>query len=166
MTSEMLTDPTGHSLQRLSELVWDRLGGQSTLHFEGASFTGLQLAERTRRLSRGLRDAGLRPGERVVLCMANCPEVGLTYSAVWRAGGATTPVLFLLSEDELRHVLIDSEASYVVTTPDFLPKVQAAATGASALRSIVVADAPGGLDPAWSAGGGPALVDLAELEKG
>src|SRR4051794_36220478 len=146
MTSEMITAPTGNSLQRLGELAAERHGGESRLFFEEQSFTGLQLAERTRRLSQGLRDAGLQPGERVVVCMANCPEVGLTYSAVWRAGGATTPVLFLLSEDELRHVLVDSEASYVVTTPDFLPKVQAAAAGTSTLRSIVVADAPGGLD--------------------
>src|SRR3954454_19093307 len=158
MTSEMLTDPTGHSLQRLSELVWDRLGGQSTLHFEGASFTGLQLAQRTRRLSRGLRDAGLRPGERVVLCMANCPEVGLTYSAVWRAGGATTPVLFLLSEEELRHVLTDSEAADVVTTPEVLPKVAPAAAGVSTVRAIVVAGETAG------AVVGVPLLDYAELE--
>src|SRR5207302_1193741 len=113
--------------------------------FEGTSFTGSELAARVRRLAEGFRTAGLMPGERVVVCMANCPEVGLTYSAVWRAGGATTPVLFLLSEEELRHVLRDSAASYVVTTPDFLPKVLAAAAGIATLRAVVVAgDVPGG----------------------
>ena len=56
--------------------------------------------------------------------MANCPEVGITYDAVWRAGAVATPVLFLLSEDELRHVLTDSGAVLVVTTPEFLPKVR------------------------------------------
>ena len=126
MTSEMLTTPTGNSLQRLGEAANDRLGGASRLFFEDQSFTGLQLAERARRLSQGFRDAGLKPGERVVVCMANCPEVGLTYNAVWRAGAANTPVLFLLSEDELRHVLSDSEAAYAVTTPEFLPKTGAA----------------------------------------
>ena len=43
--------------------------------------------------------------------MANCPEVGISYHAVWRAGAVATPVLFLLSEDELRHVLSDSGAA-------------------------------------------------------
>ena len=71
--------------------------------------------------------------------MSNCVEVGLTYSAVWRAGGVTTPVLFLLSDDELRHVLSDSEAAYIVTTPEFLPKVQSAAAGVPTLRGIVLA---------------------------
>ena len=129
MRTDLVTTPTGNSLQRLTEQEWDRFGDRSVLHFEGETWTGGQLATRTRRLSQGLRDAGLRVGDRVVVCMANCPEVGLTYSAVWRAGAATTPVLFLLSEDELRHVLSDSEAAYVVTTPEFLPKVVMSATG-------------------------------------
>jgi len=158
MTSEMLTTATGNSLQRLGEAATERFGAQSRLFFEDQSFTGLQLAERSRRLSQGLRDAGLKPGERVVVCMANCPEVGLTYNAVWRAGAANTPVLFLLSEDELRHVLSDSEASYVVTTPDFLPKVIASAEGVSTLRGIVVAGAHD------VASAGVPLLDLAELE--
>ena len=50
------------------------------------------------------------PGDRVVLCMANCPEVGIAYAALWRAGAVPTPVLFLLTEDELRHVVADSGA--------------------------------------------------------
>src|SRR5436305_6320178 len=99
MRTPMATEPTGLSLQRLAERAWSRLGGESRLQFEGRSFPGLELAARARRLAEGFRTAGLAPGDRVVACMANCPEVGLTYSAVWRAGGATTPVLFLLSED-------------------------------------------------------------------
>jgi len=159
MRTDLLTTPTGNSLQRLSEQAWERFGDLNTLHFEGESWTGSQLAARSRRLSRGLRDAGLGVGDRVVVCMANCPEVGLTYSAVWRAGAATTPVLFLLSEDELRHVLSDSGASYVVTTPEFLPKVVASATGLPAMRSIVVVGDPGGVESTVP------LLDFAELEQ-
>ena len=158
MSNPMVTEPTGSSLQRLAEQAWQRFGADSMLHFEDQTFNGLQLAERNRRLSQGLRDVGLAPGERVVVCMANCPEVGITYSAVWRAGAATTPVLFLLSEDELRHVLVDSGASYVVTTPDFLTKVATAGTGVDTLRGIIVAgshDAPEM---------GVPLLDFAELE--
>jgi long-chain acyl-CoA synthetase len=158
MRRPMATEATGSSLQRLGEAAWERLGGESRLFFEDQSFTGLQLAERTRRLSQGFRDAGLKPGERVVVCMANCPEVGLTYSAVWRAGAATTPVLFLLSEAELRHVLSDSGASYVVTTPEFLPKVAAAAAGLDTVRGIVLSGGHDGSDV------GLPLLDFAELE--
>jgi long-chain acyl-CoA synthetase len=84
---------------------------------------------------------GVAPGDRVVVVMANCPEVGITYNALWRAGAVPTPVLFLLTEDELRHVVVDSGAVAVVTTPEFLPKVQAAAPGVP----VVVVGGPGGV---------------------
>jgi long-chain acyl-CoA synthetase len=165
----MVTKPTGTSLQRLAEQSWERLGTGSVLHYEGSQWTGDQLAGRVRRVAGGLQEAGLRPGERVVVCMANCPEVSISYAAVWRAGAVTTPVLFLLSEDELRHVLSDSGAALVVTTPEFLPKVRAAAAGLDAVRGIVIvgehpaapdadADAAAGPVP------GPPLLPFAELE--
>jgi long-chain acyl-CoA synthetase len=138
VVAAMVTQPTGSSLQRLAEQAWDRHAGESTLFYEGQRWTGAQLAERARRVAGGLRRAGLKPGERVVVCMANCPEVGITYHAVWRSGAVTTPVLFLLSEDELRHVLSDSGAVLVVTTPEFLPKVTAAVAGADGVRGIVL----------------------------
>ena len=89
MTTQMVTPPTGSSLQRLAEQSWDRLGARSVLHYEGGQWTGDQLAERVRRVAGGLREAGLRPGERVVVCMANCPEVSITYDAdlAGRRGG-------------------------------------------------------------------------------
>jgi long-chain acyl-CoA synthetase len=139
MTTTLATAPTGASLQRLAEATWQRVGAQSTLIFEGETYDSAVLAARTRRFSQGLRTAGLTPGERVIVCMSNCVEVGITYNGIWRAGGVTTPVLFLLSDAELRHVISDSEAAYIVTTPEFLPKVQSAAAGVPTLRSIVLA---------------------------
>jgi long-chain acyl-CoA synthetase len=139
MAASLPTAQTGLSLQRLAESSWERVGAGSALVFEGVRWDGLRLASRARRLSQGLRDAGLKPGERVVVCMANGVEVNLVYQAVWRAGAVATPVLFLLSDDELRHVLADSEAAYVVTTPEFLPKVRAAAEGLCGVRAVVLA---------------------------
>ncbi|HVS68221.1 MAG TPA: AMP-binding protein [Mycobacteriales bacterium] len=155
MPTELATKPTGMTLQRLAEQSWERIGPDSLTYFEGGKHTSGELAERARRLAQGLIDAGLQPGERVVLCMANCLEVGIAYTAIWRAGGVTTPVLFLLSDDELRHVLADSEAAYAITTPDFLPKVQAAGAGVATLRGVILAE-----------GSAPDTLSYAELESG
>jgi long-chain acyl-CoA synthetase len=152
VTAPMATRATGTSLQRLAEQSWDRHAAETELYYEGERWTGAELAARVRRVTGGLRAAGLRPGERVVVCMANCPEVSITYHAVWRAGAITTPVLFLLSEDELRHVLTDSAAAFVVTTPEILPKVTAAAAGADCLRGIIIVGEP----PATGAANGAA----------
>lgn len=139
MTTTLATSQTGTSLQRLAELAWARHGNESVLFFEGEVWTGDVLAQRVRRFSAGLRAAGLQPGERVVVCMANCSEVGVAYNAIWRAGGVTTPVLFLLSDEELRHVLVDSAAAFVITTAEFLTKVQNAAVGVPTLRGVILA---------------------------
>jgi len=160
---QLPTRPTGTSLQRLADQYWQRDAGQSELYFEGRRWTSAELADRARRLSGGLRDpAGVRPGDRVVVCMANCPEVSVTYHAIWRAGAVATPVLFLLSEDELRHVLTDSGAVLVVTTPEFLPKVAAAAAGAPEVRGIVVTGEPA--DANEAADGTVPLLGFAALE--
>jgi long-chain acyl-CoA synthetase len=164
----MVTAPTGTSLQRLAEQSWDRNAGGSVLYYEDQRWTGDQLAERVRRVTGGLLEAGLRQGERVVVCMANCPEVSIGYAAVWRAGAVTTPVLFLLSEHELRHVLTDSGAALVITTPEFLPKVRAAAAGLDGVRGIIlVGEQPAGPPDAEEPPGrpaGPPLLPFAELE--
>ena len=115
------------SLGRRAEEVLERLGDTPSLHFEGRWHGSGELAGRARRAARGFVDLGVAPGDRVVVVMANCPEVGIAYAALWRAGAVPTPVLFLLTEDELRAVVADAGARAVVTTPEFLAKVRAAA---------------------------------------
>jgi long-chain acyl-CoA synthetase len=137
--ARMRTEPTGTSLPVLAQASWDLLGDELVTVFEGKRWTAAQLGERSRRFATGLTEHGLRPGDRVVVCMANCLEVGVGYHGSWRAGAVVTPVLFLLSEDELRHVLIDSGARLILTTPEFLAKVVAAAADAPELEAIVVA---------------------------
>jgi long-chain acyl-CoA synthetase len=138
----MLTAATGTPLSVLAEAAWDRFGERSTLLFEGREWTAGEIGEMARRAASGFAAAGVRPGDRVVVCMANCPEVLATYHAAWRIGAVVTPVLFLLSEDELHHVLADSGAVLVVTTPEFLPKVSAAAGGLD-VRIVVTGPATG-----------------------
>jgi long-chain acyl-CoA synthetase len=131
-------------LGRRAEQLLERLGDNPrSLFFEGTWHSSGELAGRARRAAAGFVRLGVRPGDRVVLCMANCPEVGIGYAALWRAGAVATPVLFLLTEDELRHVVADSGAVAVVTTPEFLPKVQAAAGGLPVVVVGAAGDAPG-----------------------
>ncbi|HUR13891.1 MAG TPA: AMP-binding protein [Mycobacteriales bacterium] len=131
------------SLAHRADAVLERFGDRPSLWFEGTWHRSADLAGRARRAAGGFVGLGVRPGDRVVVVMANCPEVGIAYQALWRAGAVPTPALFLLTEDELRHVVVDSGAVAVVTTPEFLAKVQAAA-GAAA---VVVVGGPG--DVAW-----------------
>jgi long-chain acyl-CoA synthetase len=110
------------NLARLAEASLDRHGDYPALCFEGAWHTSGEAHDRATRLAGGLRELGVRPGDRVAVVMANCPEVSQVYQAVWRAGAVVTPVVFLVTADELGHVLRDSGAVAVVTSPELLPK--------------------------------------------
>jgi long-chain acyl-CoA synthetase len=135
------------NLARQAERHLEQHGDGESLFFEGRWFTRAALADRASRFAAGLIRLGVRPGDRLVVLMANCPEVLITYTAAWRAGVVVTPLIFLVSEEELRHGLADSGAVGVVTTAEFLPKVRAALKGMDSVSFVVVAgqdaDEPG-----------------------
>jgi len=137
----------GENLARQAELALERQGDYESLCYEGKWHSSGQLADRAARLATGLTGLGVRPGDRLLVLMANCPEVLITYTAAWRAGAAVTPLIFLVSEDELRYALNDSGAVGIVTTVEFLPKVSAALAGAPDVRFVLV-PGPNGQDPA------------------
>jgi long-chain acyl-CoA synthetase len=142
MTSSVAT----HNLAALGKASFDRLGDRDALVFEGAVYRSGDLFDRSCRLATGLAAVGVAPGERVVVLMANCPEVGIAYGAIWRAGAVVTPVVFLVSPSELTHILVDSGAVAVITTEDLLGTVAAATGSAPDLRCVVVVgDATGAL---------------------
>ncbi|MFM9370776.1 class I adenylate-forming enzyme family protein [Streptomyces sp. Da 82-17] len=128
------------NLALLAESARERLGDHESLVYGGRVHRSGRLHERAARVATGLGALGVRPGDRVVVLTANCPEVTVTYNAVWRAGGVVTPVMFLVAPDELRHILVDSGARVLVTSPELLPTVAAAAPGAPDLRHVVVVD--------------------------
>lgn len=132
-----------HNLAALAEAAHDRLGDHDSLVFEGQRYRSADLFERSRRVAGGLRRLGVAPGDRVVVLMANCPEVAITYNALWRAGAVVTPVVFLVTATELRHILTDSGALAVVTTTELSSTVTAAAAGAPQLRAMIVVGEPG-----------------------
>jgi long-chain acyl-CoA synthetase len=143
-----------HNLARLAQAAFERRGDYPSLLFEGRWHSSGELFHRAAQMAGGLSELGVAPGERVVVHMANCPEVGISYHALWRSGAVVTPATFLLPEAELRHVITDAEACGVITTPEFLAKVRAAVIGLPEVRFVACA------------GAAPAdVIGVAELEQ-
>ncbi len=145
----------GCNLARLAETAFERRGDHAALLFEGTTHSSGELFERGCGVAGGLTELGVSPGDRVTVTMANCPEVAVLYSAIWRAGGVVTPGMFLLPEADLRHQIADSEATVVCTTPEFEDKVRSAVAGLAHVRAVVT-----------TGPGGDGLLSLAELETG
>ncbi|WP_344479681.1 AMP-binding protein [Nonomuraea monospora] len=120
---------TEQTLGRLAEESWGRFDDHDSVYYEGVWHRSHALAERARRMSGGFAEAGIRPGDRVAVMMANSPEVPIVYQALWAAGAVVTPVVFLVGAEELRHLLIDSGAAAIVTSPELAQTVRAANAG-------------------------------------
>jgi long-chain acyl-CoA synthetase len=148
-----VTSVGDHNLARLSDESFERRGDYEALLFEGRWYRSGALHERAARLATGLTELGIAPGDRVVVTMANSPEVGISYNALWRAGAVVTPGNFLMPPEELRHVISNSEATAVITTPEFADKVREATSGLESVRFVITSGSADGLLP------------LAELEQ-
>lgn len=115
----------------------DRNGVYEKIRFEGRSYTNAELFEMAGRLSGSLRDLGVERGDRVVVMLPNCPEVFACFGGILRLGATVVPVLFLLTELELAHVMAHSGARMAITSPEFLPKLQAACAGLDPAPTLV-----------------------------
>jgi acyl-CoA synthetase (AMP-forming)/AMP-acid ligase II len=108
------------NLARLAEENVQRHGEYVSLAFEGREWTNVEQQRAANRFAHALRRLGLAPGDRVVVLLPNGPEVLQAYAGILKAGGVIVPVVFLLSPEEVRHILADAEATVVVTAPEFL----------------------------------------------
>jgi long-chain acyl-CoA synthetase len=111
------------NLARLGDENVERFGEYVSLAFEGREWTNVEQQAMAHRFAHALRRLGLGPGDRAVVLLPNCPEVLQAYRAILALGGVVVPVVFLLTAEEVRHILADSEAKVVVTAPEFLGKL-------------------------------------------
>ena len=137
--------PVGErNLGLLAQRSFERRGDYPSLMFEGRWHGSGELWSRSQRLAGGFAELGVAPGDRVVVCMANCPEVSIAYQALWLAGAVVTPATFLLPAPDLRHVIADAEGAAVITTPEFIDKVIEATEGLDHVRFVISTEATGG----------------------
>jgi long-chain acyl-CoA synthetase len=129
------------NLATLGEENVRRFGEYVALHFEGRDYTNVQQQRAGARAARALARLGVGVGDRVLVLLPNCPEVMQAYGGILRLGAVIVPVVFLLSPDEVRHILEDSEARVVVTSPELVSKVEGW-TG----PVVLVGGGPDGLD--------------------
>jgi long-chain acyl-CoA synthetase len=116
-----------HNLSRAAEAALERHGDHDALWFEGAWHRSAVLHERATRLAGALRELGVGPGDRVIVLMANCPEVGIAYNAIWRIGAVVTPAIFLLPPAELAHIVSDSGAKMILASSELAHNAREAA---------------------------------------
>jgi long-chain acyl-CoA synthetase len=95
-----------------------------------------ELDRQSGRVAAGLARAGIRPGERVCLHLANRPEFALAYYGCLKLGATPVALNVTYAPDELRYIVRDSEAAAILSAPPFAAQLPSAAdTPAIRLRA-------------------------------
>ncbi|MGH3321492.1 MAG: benzoate-CoA ligase family protein [Streptosporangiaceae bacterium] len=114
------------------------------------------LLDLVRRAAAGLRDLGVRPEERVLIFMVDCPTMLGVILGAMRMGAVPVPVSTMLNGDDLAALLRDSRARVLVASEEFAPVVEKvveqAVRGAPDLAVLVVDGQPPASAPPGVAG--------------
>jgi acyl-CoA synthetase (AMP-forming)/AMP-acid ligase II len=106
--------------------------------FGAQTFTWAQWRQRISRLAGALRDAGVRPGDRLaVLDLNHLATVELTLAAS-AVGAATVPANFRLSADQIGYILLDSRPVILFVGAQFAEVAALAGADDSVPRRIVI----------------------------
>ncbi|HPL10655.1 MAG TPA: AMP-binding protein [Smithellaceae bacterium] len=94
------------------------------LYFYGAEFTYAELESLTNKLANSLAKLGVRKGDRVALCMDNCPQYVIAFFAVLKAGAAVVQITPMATEREALYLINDSGSKGIVTLDYIWPRIK------------------------------------------
>ncbi|MEO7243686.1 MAG: AMP-binding protein, partial [Rubrivivax sp.] len=86
--------------------------------FFGQPLRYAELRAQAEAIAGWLQAQGLRPGDRVLLFMQNCPQWAVAFYAIGRAGGVVVPVNPMNRADEFAHYITDPQARLAITSAD------------------------------------------------
>jgi acetyl-CoA synthetase len=108
--------------------------------FEGTKgkITFRQLQQITNQLANYLTRKGLRPGDRVAICLAQRPQTLIAHLAAWKAGCVSVPMTILFGTDALRYRLTNSNARIAIVEEAVLNTVRSLREDLTELEEVIV----------------------------
>jgi long-chain acyl-CoA synthetase len=106
------------------------------LLFKGAKLTYRQLERLSDCFAAALVDLGVRPGDRVALCLPNCPQFLITEIGAWKAGAIACPFNPTYSDREMEAALAATGAETLVVLNRFYDRLKAIQPRTSIKRVI------------------------------
>lgn len=108
--------------------------------FEDATFTNRQIIKQASGLADGLKSLSVKKGDNVAVMLPNCPEVLTSYQGILRCGAVIVPLIPLMNEKELTHILGNCEATAMITTSDIFQKNESMLGTIKPLKNIILVD--------------------------
>ena len=128
--------PVFHFLDEAARLCPER----TCLIFRGETSSYRQVSDQTDRLAAALHSLGIRKGERVGICMPNCPEFVLAYFAILKAGAVVVATNPLYTPPEIIHQVNDAGLETVFCSGNLYERIQTAQPETHIRRIIVTGE--------------------------
>jgi long-chain acyl-CoA synthetase len=106
------------------------------LLFKGATITYQTLEQQSDALGAALREMGVARGDRVGICLPNCPQFLIAEFAAWKAGAIACPFNPTYTEREMEDALKATGAETVIVLNRFYGKVKSIQSRTSVKRVV------------------------------
>ena len=114
-----------------------KYGEHESFYFEGRWYTNVEMELNANRLGNALKSLGIRRGDRVAIQMPNSPVVLWSFPAIYKIGAVAVPMNPLLRPDQSAYIFQNCGAKAVITSPEYVPWIQAARKHTSELRNVI-----------------------------
>jgi len=96
----------------------------TALNYMGKKITYRELNELVNRFARALIDMGVKPEDKIAVCLPNIPQVIISNLAILRIGAVAVQNNPLYTERELEYQLNDSDSKLMITLTLLIPRIQ------------------------------------------
>jgi len=122
---------------RLSE-IGRATPSQEAIVYHNRRISYGQLKNEVNQLANGLQQLGIKPEDRVLIALSNCPEFIASYYAVLRVKGIVVPINPAFTRNEIGMIIKDCLPSAVITTGDMASVFQQLDRDVKISKGIVV----------------------------
>ncbi len=112
-----ITPPAGSLWNNLAVSAL-RYPDKTALAFFDTQLSYAELLSKAQLLAQVLLGLGVKKGDRVVVCMQNCPQLVVSHFAVLRLDAVVVPVNPMNKAEELKHYITDPDTQVAITTAD------------------------------------------------
>jgi long-chain acyl-CoA synthetase len=126
------------NLAELYKNELDRFGEHVSLIFEDKQITNLEMRQTSLRLGNALKELSVKKGDRVIIQLPNCPQVLQCFQAIYAIGAVVVPINFMVGDKETTYIYQDTGAETIISSLDFLPKIEACRKHAPAIKNIIL----------------------------
>ena len=107
------------------KLVADECPNYIAFEFMGKKTTYSKLVNRIIRCAKALKAIGVSRGDKITVCLPNCPQAVVMFYAVNLVGGIACMIHPLSAEKEIEFYLNDSKSRFAITLDQFYGKFEA-----------------------------------------